>query len=68
MPKMKTHRGLAKRVKITGTGRVLMMGHHRNNKKMKKRAEKLYALREMHPVHRTHLKRVKRLLPYHRIA
>ena len=68
MPKMKTHRGLAKRVKITGTGRVLMMGHHRNNKKMKKRAEKLYALREMHPVHPTHSKRMKRLLPYHRIA
>ncbi len=65
---MKTHRGLAKRVKVTGTGRVMVMGHHRNNKKMKKRAEKLYALREMHPVHSTHVKRVKRLLPYQRIA
>ena len=68
MPKMKTHRGLAKRIKVTGTGRVLMMGHHRNNKKMKKRAEKLYALRGMHPVHATHTKRLKRLLPNHRIA
>ena len=65
---MKTHRGLAKRVKVTGTGRVMVMGHHRNNKKMKKRAEKLYSLREMHPVHSTHVKRVKRLLPYLRIA
>ena len=68
MPKMKTHRGLAKRVKVTGTGRVMIMGHHRNNKRMKKRAEKLYALREMHPVHSTHMKRVKRLLPHHRVA
>jgi ribosomal protein L35 len=65
---MKTHRGLAKRVKVTGTGRVLMMGHHRNNKKMKKRAEKLHALHGMQPVHATHTKRLKRLLPNHRIA
>ena len=65
MPKMKTHRGLAKRVKVTGTGRVLVMGHHRNNKRMKKRAEKRYGLRGMHPVDGTHGKRVKRLLPYH---
>ena len=68
MPKMKTHRGLAKRVKVTGTGRVLLMGHHRNNKRMKKRRQKLYALRGMHPVDATHQRRVKRLLPYHGIS
>ena len=64
---MKTHRGLAKRVKVTGTGRVLVMGHHRNNKRMKKRSEKLYGLRGMQPVDGTHEKRVKRLLPYHNV-
>ncbi len=67
MPKMKTHRGLAKRVKVTGTGRVLVMGHHRNNKRMKKRAQKLYSLRGMQAVDGTHGQRVKRLLPYHGI-
>jgi large subunit ribosomal protein L35 len=64
MPKMKTHKGAAKRVKITGTGRVLMMSHHRNNKRMKKTREKLYALRGMEPIHHTHEKRMRRLLPY----
>ena len=33
--------GAAKRIKITGTGKVMMMSHHRNNKRMKKPAEKL---------------------------
>ena len=61
---MKTHKGTAKRVKITGTGKVLMNGHHRNNKKMKKRRQKLYALRSMHEVHATHRKRMEKLLPY----
>ncbi len=68
MPKMKTHKGTAKRVKVTGTGRVLMMSHHRNNKRMKKSREKLYALRGMEPIHSTHEKRVRRLLPYANIA
>ncbi len=62
MPKMKTHRGVAKRVKITGTGKVLMRAHHLNNKRMKKRGEKLAALRGMHEVHPTHRKTIKRLL------
>ncbi|MGE0133863.1 MAG: 50S ribosomal protein L35 [Dehalococcoidia bacterium] len=61
---MKTHKGTAKRVKITGTGRVLMMSHHRNNKRMKKTREKLYAMRGMEPIHSTHEKRLRRLLPY----
>jgi len=64
MPKMKTHKGAAKRVKITGSGRVMMMSHHRNNKRMKKSNEKLYALRGMEPIHPTHVKRMRRLLPY----
>ena len=39
MPKMKTHKGAAKRFHVTGTGKVMSMAHHRNNKRMKKRAE-----------------------------
>ena len=64
MPKMKTHKGAAKRFKVTGTGRVMAMTHHRNNKKMKKSNEKLYAMRGYEEVHSTHLRRVRRLLPY----
>ncbi len=64
MPKMKTHKGTAKRVKVTGTGKFLMMSHHRNNKRMKKRAEKRFALGGMEPVHPTHTRQIRRLLPY----
>jgi len=61
---MKTHKGAAKRVKITGSGRLMLMSHYRNNKRMKKRREKLYALRGLEPVHATHRRRLQRLLPY----
>ena len=64
MPKMKTHKGTAKRVKITGTGKVLMMAHHRNNKRMKKSQEQHYSIREMVEVSPVHTDRVRRLLPY----
>lgn len=68
MPKMKSHKGAAKRFHITGTGKVMSMAHHRNNKRMKKSREKLYALRGMEPIHSTHEKRVRRLLPYATIS
>ena len=62
MPKMKTHRGAAKRVKVTGRGKLLMRAHHLNNKRMKKRREKLQALRGMHEVHRSHTQKIRRML------
>lgn len=64
MPKMKTHKGTAKRVKITGSGKYRMNTHGRNNKRMAKRRSKLYALRGLEGVHATHEERIKRLLPY----
>jgi len=64
MPKMKTHKGTAKRVKITGTGKLMMMSHHRNNKRMTKRAEKLTDLRGMEIVNPVHNRRMNVLLPY----
>ncbi|MDG1990528.1 MAG: 50S ribosomal protein L35 [Dehalococcoidia bacterium] len=63
MPKMKTHKGLKKRIKITGTGKVLITGHHKNNKKMKKRGSKLNSLKKMSPVHKTHVSKIKKMLP-----
>ena len=63
MPKMKTHKGAAKRFHITGTGKVMSMAHHRNNKRMKKSGEKLYAIRGKVMLDPTQTRRVKRLLP-----
>ncbi|MSQ41831.1 MAG: 50S ribosomal protein L35 [Dehalococcoidia bacterium] len=64
MPKMKTHKGAAKRVKVTGSGRFFMNAHHRGHMRSKKRNETLYSLREMQEVHATHTRAIKRLLPY----
>ncbi len=62
MPKMKTHRGTAKRVKVTGSGKLLVRAHHLNNKRMKKRREKLQALGRMHELHPSQRKRIRTLL------
>ena len=39
------------------------MAHHRNNKRMKKSGEKLYAIRSKVMLDETQTRRVKRLLP-----
>jgi len=64
VPKMKTHKGAAKRFHITGTGKVMSMAHHRNNKKMKKSNEKLYSIRGKVQLDPTQTRHVKKLLPY----
>ncbi len=64
MPKMKTHKGAAKRFKITGTGRVVRMKGYRGHNKMKKNKRQLHAMREMQPVQGKYAKTVKSLLPY----
>jgi large subunit ribosomal protein L35 len=64
MPKMKTHKGTAKRVKVTGTGKILMNTHHRGHNRLKKRSEKKYSMRRMQELDKTQTKRMKKLLPY----
>ena len=64
MPKMKSHSGAKKRVKITGSGKLLMNAHHRSHKRTKKRREKIYSLRTMHELDASHRRRMRRLLPY----
>ena len=64
MPKMKTHKGTQKRVKVTGSGRLMMNVHHHGHKRTKKRKAKIYAMRRMEEVDRTHTRRISRLLPY----
>ena len=61
---MKTHKGAAKRIRVTGTGRYFVMTHHHNSKRKKKRRQKLYALRGSEELHQSHARRARRLLPY----
>lgn len=64
MPKIKTHRGAARRFKITGTGKYTRRkGNISHNKtRMSKRA--LGAIDEMMVVSRPGQRLLKRILPY----
>jgi large subunit ribosomal protein L35 len=64
MPKMKTHRGAAKRVKKTATGKLKRMRafkSHILNKKTRKRKRRL---RKPDTVAGADAKRIHRILPY----
>ena len=64
MPKMKTHRGAAKRVKRTSTGKLKRMRafkSHILNKKDRKRKRRL---RSSDVVSAADRKRINRMLPY----
>ena len=65
MPKMKTHKGAAKRFRITRTGKVMRMKGYRGHNKQKKHKRTLRAQGRMHEVKNLgNQQRVKRLLPY----
>jgi large subunit ribosomal protein L35 len=64
MPKMKTHRGLAKRVKITAKGKVKRakaFHSHLMSSKTPKQKRRLAKADTMHP---SDIKRIRSLLPY----
>jgi len=64
MPKLKTNRSLAKRVKITKRGKVL---HYRAGKShilTKKRSKRKRHLRRPGLISQADIRNIKRLLPY----
>jgi len=64
MPKVKTHRGAAKRFKITGTGKALRRSNMKNHLNEAKTPKRLRNLRKAHLVHSTDMGRLKQLIPY----
>ncbi|HCJ10342.1 MAG TPA: 50S ribosomal protein L35 [Clostridiales bacterium] len=64
MPKMKTHKGASKRMKVTGTGKVTRMHTHHVHKLVKKSSRRKRRLKKRTLVHPTEQKKAKRLLPY----
>ncbi|MHB1133870.1 MAG: 50S ribosomal protein L35 [Chloroflexota bacterium] len=64
MPKLKTHKGTAKRIRVTGTGKLLRMkglrSHLRRNKA--RRVKALFD--EMIPVAKADQERIRKLIPY----
>jgi ribosomal protein L35 len=62
VPKMKTHKGTQKRVKITGSGKIML--RKAVPKRMRKNKRSLYQLRGDIAAHSTVTKTIRKNLPY----
>ena len=64
MPKMKTHRGAAKRFRKTGTGKIVRSKNNKQHILTKKSTKRKRRLRKSALVAAVDVKRVKQMLPY----
>lgn len=64
MPKMKTHRGAAKRFSLTGTGKVKRNKAYKSHILNKKSAKRKRNLRKATCMVECEAKRIKKLIPY----
>jgi len=64
MPKMKSHRGAAKRFKITGTGKLKRAKAFKSHILTKKSSKRKRNLRKTDYVDATVEKNIKKMLPY----
>ncbi|KPK45944.1 MAG: 50S ribosomal protein L35 [Nitrospira bacterium SM23_35] len=65
MPKLKTHRGAAKRLKVTGTGKFKKRSGYKSHLLTGKPAKRIRGLRKASLVSENEHDRMKKLLPYH---
>ncbi len=64
MPKLKTHRGAAKRFKVTGTGKIKRWSGYKSHLLTGKSAKRTRRLRKASLVPETNYVKIKRLIPY----
>lgn len=64
MPKMKTHRGAAKRFKKTGTGKIVRMHAYTSHMLEKKSPKSKRHLRSSVVMHKSDVKRIKNMIAY----
>ncbi|MFP4391467.1 MAG: 50S ribosomal protein L35 [Desulfohalobiaceae bacterium] len=64
MPKIKTHRGAAKRFKTTATGKLQRKKAYHSHILTKKSPKRKRALRQSTLVDAANVKQIKRLMPY----
>ena len=64
MPKMKTHRGAAKRLKKTGSGKFKRMRANKSHILTKKTRKRKRRLRQSDLVAKSDHKKMKKILPY----
>ena len=65
MPKLKTHKGAARRIKITGSGKFTSRKGSISHRKTRKSKAANAAGDEMFVVSKPNQRMLKRLLPYH---
>ncbi len=63
-PKLKTHRGAAKRFKVTATGKILRMHSGKRHLLGTKPANRMRRLKKLTPVHPADIANVREMLPY----
>jgi large subunit ribosomal protein L35 len=64
MPKLKTHRGAAKRFKVTGTGKIKRRKAYKGHLLTGKSAKRTRGLRKATLVSESEQRHIGRLLPY----
>ncbi|MEN8154521.1 MAG: 50S ribosomal protein L35 [Acidobacteriota bacterium] len=64
MPKLKTHRGAKKRIKVTGSGKLMRMKANASHILTKKNRKRKRNLKKAVVVVKEEFKRIKDLLPY----
>ena len=64
MPKMKTHRGAAKRFKVSGSGKIRRRRAFHSHILTKKSPKRKRTLRKPTEVHAANIQAVRDLLPY----
>lgn len=63
MPKIKTHKATAKRIKVTGTGKILRSRGFQNHKKSAKTKRSLRKMDDMFQVNPGMARRIRALVP-----
>jgi large subunit ribosomal protein L35 len=63
VPKIKTHKATAKRIKVTGTGKILRSRGFQNHKKSAKSKRSLRTMDDMLPATPGMVRRVRKLVP-----
>ena len=64
MPKMKTHKGAARRFKITGTGQIMRTKHMKSHFRRRKSPRVKRMFDRMLPLDKSLKQNIERLLPY----
>jgi large subunit ribosomal protein L35 len=64
MPKLKTHKGIQKRFKITGTGKLMRMHQGKSHLRIAKSKRVKRSYDKMEPMSTRERKKIMRLIPY----